>query len=54
MKPPTHKEELQQRDHLGVVSRKNYCGAKPVLLARNLTLNFDAAPNYKYSSLSLS
>ena len=33
---------------LGIVSRKTIEVLKPVFLARNLTLNSDAAPTYKY------
>ena len=47
MKPQTHKAELQQRNCLETVSR-NIFGLESVLLARNLTLNSDAAANYKY------
>ena len=73
----THKEELQQRNRFGTVSRKStlfaggggrggggiygevVCvwfgggggrgGNSPVFLARNLTLNSDAAPKNEYS-----
>ena len=57
MKSYTHKQkELQQRNHLETFSRKTGCvcvgggggGFKQVLLARNLALNSDAVPNYKY------
>ena len=53
----TTKGELHQRNRLGVISRKTTWwggggggggGLKPVLPARNLTSNSDAAPNYKY------
>ena len=53
----TNKEELQQRNHLGTVSRKStrgglktgvVVGLKPVLLMWNLTFNSDAAPDYIY------
>ena len=39
IKPPTHNEELQQRNRFGNASRKltGGIGVKPVLLARNLT-----------------
>ena len=38
MKRRTHKEDLQQKDHLGTGSRKTiYLGLKPVLHARNFT-----------------
>ena len=46
MKPPTtNTEALQQSNQLGKVSRKTMWGLKPVLLARNLALISDAAPN---------
>ena len=38
-KPSTHKEELQQRNRLGTVSRKTDLEFKPVLPTRNLILN---------------
>ena len=42
-------EERQQRSCLGTDSRKlGVVGLKPVLLALNLTLNSNVAPNYKY------
>ena len=41
----TNKEELQQRNHLGTVSRKFVGSFKPVLLAQNRTLNSDVNPN---------
>ena len=44
MKPQTYKEELQQRNRLGMVSKIT----TGFLLARNLALNSDATPNYKY------
>ena len=48
---------MQQIKHIGTVSRKitlrsevgTGIGLKPVVLARNLYLNSDAAPNYKYT-----
>ena len=43
----TKKEKLQRKNHLGTISRKTTVGLKPVLLARKLTLNSDAALNYK-------
>ena len=47
MTPQTNKDEVKQRDHLGMDSRKTIRGLKQVLFVRNLTLNSDAAPNYK-------
>ena len=43
-----NKEELQQRNRLGTISRKTTGELKPALFARNLTLNSHAAANYKY------
>ena len=49
VKPHTHKEEQQQIKRLGTVSGKTTGGGlKPVLIARNLTINSNAAPYYKY------
>ena len=45
MKPSTHKEELQKRNHLGTVSRQTAVGLKPVLLERNLALDSDHYEN---------
>ena len=45
----TNKEEQQQRNRLGMVSRKTTVGLKTVLTARNLTLSSDTAPNYKHT-----
>ena len=59
-KPQTcNKEELQQRNRLGTVSKKTTrggagevgggrSGLKQILLARSLTLNSEAAPDYIY------
>ena len=44
----TDKEELQKRNDFGTVSRKSRGWLKLDLLVRALTLNSDAAPNYKY------
>ena len=50
----TNREELQQKNRIGTVSRKNIVGrvgrggVKPVFLARNLTFTSD--PYYKYMS----
>ena len=46
-----NKEELQQRNRNGTISRKTTRGARwlqPVLVTRKLALNSDAGPNYKY------
>ena len=43
----TYTEELQLKNRIGTVSRIHSWGLEPVLLARNYTLNSDAAPNYK-------
>ena len=51
MKPPTHKQRTATEERFGTVSRKTMglgWGLKPVLLARNLTPNSDAAPNYNH------
>ena len=65
IKSQTHKEELQQMNNMGMASRKTTCGLvgvgvgvgvrvgwglKILLLARNLALNSDAVPSYKYMS----
>ena len=49
------KADMQQRNHLGTVSRKTSGEGfklewelKLVLLDLNFAINFDAAPNYKY------
>ena len=44
----TNSEKLQQRNRLATVSKKTTVGLRPVLLARKLALNFDAALDYKY------
>ena len=51
----TNKEELQQRNCLGTVIGKllGMRELKLVLLARNLTLNSDTAPLYKYIYLTI-
>ena len=61
MKPQTHKEDMQQRNHLETVSGKTagrgsswgrrWREVKPVLFARNLTLNFDPSPKYKHHDI---
>ena len=48
-KTQVRKEELQLRDRIGMVSSNSTGGFKPVLFARNLALNSDAAPNYGFA-----
>ena len=58
IKSQTNKEELQQRNRLGKVSRKITGmrwgrGVKLVLLSLNITLNSYAVPSFTYSRTSV-
>ena len=49
MKPPTHEQNTVTVSRKKNKKKKTTVGVKPVLFARNRTLNSDAAPNYKHT-----
>ena len=49
MKPPTHKEELRQRNLLGMVNYwgSGWGGGKPLSLSRNVLMQLQTVKQYK-------